>query len=63
MATQPPQRRAPRPKGPGAQVQVRIQPQLLAAIDAWRGAQPEPPTRAEAIRRIVEQALGAKAKR
>jgi metal-responsive CopG/Arc/MetJ family transcriptional regulator len=39
-------------------VQVRIQPDLLALIDQWIEAQPDPkPSRPEAIRRLVEQAL------
>ena len=39
---------------------VRVHRNQLAAIDAWIATQPEPrPTRPEAIRRLVEQALGA----
>jgi hypothetical protein len=38
---------------------VRLQPISLAELDAWIIAQPEPkPSRPEAIRRLVEKALG-----
>jgi hypothetical protein len=41
---------------------VRMQPQSLAAPDAWIGKQKPPyPSRPEAIRRLVE--LGLKAKK
>jgi hypothetical protein len=30
---------------------------MLGSIDRWRGTQEDAPTRAEAIRRLVEQAL------
>ena len=36
------------------------QPDLLAALDRWRGAQPDVPNRAEAARRVLEEALAAK---
>jgi len=40
---------------------LRILPAELAAIDAWIGDQSAPePTRPEAIRRLVQQALGRK---
>jgi hypothetical protein len=32
--------------------------ELVQAIDEWRRQQPDIPTRAEAIRRLVEKALG-----
>jgi hypothetical protein len=50
----------PRTTGPGEQVVVRLHHPLLGAIDAWRAAQTDAPTRAEAIRRLVEQSLDAK---
>jgi hypothetical protein len=46
---------------PGVQVVVRLQPKPLDALDAWAAKQSDRPTRAEAIRRLVE--LGLKAKR
>lgn len=36
---------------------MRASPEFLSAIDEWRRQQPDLPPRAEAIRRIVEQAL------
>jgi hypothetical protein len=48
----------PRPKQPGIQIQVRVQPEQVALLDAWISGQPEPqPTRPEAIRRLLEVAL------
>lgn len=36
---------------------VRLQPDQLAALDAWIAAQDKPLTRPEAIRLILEKAL------
>jgi metal-responsive CopG/Arc/MetJ family transcriptional regulator len=36
---------------------MRLPPDLLAALDDWRRQQPDLPTRSEAIRRILRQAL------
>lgn len=33
------------------------EPSLLARIDKWRAKQPDLPTRAEAVRRLITQAL------
>jgi len=41
----------------GLMIAVRVQPPLLAKIDAWRKRQPDRPTRPEALRRLAEQAL------
>ena len=49
-------RAAKRAPAPG-DVLVRLQPHLADSIDAWRRNQPAIPSRAEAIRRLVEQAL------
>jgi hypothetical protein len=38
-------------------VGTRFQPGLLEAIDQWRKLQPDLPTRPEAVRRLVQQAL------
>jgi len=43
--------------GKGFPITVRLQPDQLAALDAWIEAQPERPTRPEAIRRFVELGL------
>lgn len=36
---------------------VRLQPDQLAALDAWRAAQDDQPSRPEAIRRLLDRAL------
>jgi hypothetical protein len=41
-------------------VQVRFQPDDLAALDDWRDNQHGQPTRPEAIRRLVDITLKAK---
>lgn len=46
--------RKPRARTAGTLVGTRFQPDLLAAIDLWRKAQPDLPTRPEAVRRLVE---------
>lgn len=40
--------------------QMRVSPEFLASIDSWRRKQDDLPSRAEAIRRLVEQALKAR---
>jgi hypothetical protein len=55
-------RRGPAPTGKGVQVVVRLQPDPLSAIDKWVAKQPDQPTRAEAIRRLVELGLKVKSK-
>ena len=55
-------KRGPAPTGKGVQVVVRLQPTPLSAIDKWAGTQSDQPTRAEAIRRLVEIGLKAKKK-
>jgi hypothetical protein len=44
----------------GTLVGVRLQPDDLAAVDAWRDKQNGAPTRPEAIRTLVRKALGRK---
>lgn len=48
----------PRPSQRGELVGTRFQPDLLKQIDEWRREQPDPPTRPEAIRRLLARALG-----
>jgi hypothetical protein len=55
-------KRGPAPTGKGTQVVVRLQPDPLAALDGWVTKQKDKPTRAEAIRRLVELGLKAKGK-
>ena len=51
--------RKPRAKQTGKMIGVRLQPDQLAAVNLWIAAQPEPrPSRPEAMRRLIEQALG-----
>jgi hypothetical protein len=50
-------RRGPLPTGKGVQVVVRWQPDPLRALDGWIAKQHDHPTRAEAIRRLVELGL------
>jgi hypothetical protein len=42
---------------PGTLVGVRLQPDPLAALDAWIAAQPDTPSRPEAVRRLLGRAL------
>jgi hypothetical protein len=37
---------------------LRLQPDQLAALDAWIAQQPEPMTRPEAVRRVLAKGLG-----
>jgi hypothetical protein len=40
--------------------QMRVAPSFFRAIDEWRRKQPDLPSRAEAIRRLVELGLASK---
>jgi hypothetical protein len=54
-------RRGPSPTGKGFTVGVRLQPDQLAALDAYIARQPEPkPSRPEAIRRVIMGAISRK---
>lgn len=46
--------------GKGLTVGVRLQPDILAAVDAAAAAEPDTPTRPEMIRRILTSALETK---
>jgi len=52
--TSKPPERKPRATTTGTLVGTRFQPDLLEAVDLWRKAQPDLPTRPEAVRRLVE---------
>jgi hypothetical protein len=54
-----PKKRGPAPTGKGIPIQVRLQPDQLAALDAWIAKQPEPMTRPEGVRRLIEAGLKA----
>jgi hypothetical protein len=51
-----------RPKEIGTPVMTRLQADLLAKLDGWRAWQPDPvaPSRPEAIRRLLVQALSGR---
>jgi hypothetical protein len=53
-ATKP---RRERPKETGVMVSTRLQPELLKQLDDWRRAQPDLPSRPEALRRLAEKGL------
>src|SRR5262249_44845960 len=53
-------KRGPPPTGKGEPIMVRVQPDLLEKLEAWRAHQEDRPSRPEAIRRLVEQALEKK---
>jgi hypothetical protein len=55
-------KRGPAPTGKGTQIQVRLQPDDLTAVDDWIAKQDDAPTRPEAIRTLVRQALKGKPK-
>jgi hypothetical protein len=42
--------------------EMRVSKAFLGSVDAWRRTQADIPPRAEAIRRLVEQALAAQPK-
>jgi hypothetical protein len=48
--------------GVGIQIGTRWSPEIVALVDGWRRHQDDLPGRSEAIRRLVEAGLKAKAK-
>lgn len=58
----PKKKRGPPATGKGTQIQVRLQPDDLTAVDAWRDKQGDSPTRPEAIRTLLRRALHSKPK-
>ena len=46
-------RRGPKPTGQGYVVGVRLQPNDLAALDAWISDQSDKPSRPEALRKLM----------
>jgi Arc/MetJ-type ribon-helix-helix transcriptional regulator len=58
-ATMKPEKKI-RPPQTGEPVQVRLQPEMLEIIDAWRRKQEDLPNRAEAIRRMIRIAAERK---
>ena len=49
--------RRKRPGQSGELIGVRLQPDDLAALDAWIATQPDTPSRPEAIRRVLKAGL------
>lgn len=43
--------------GHGRNVGLRLKPDIIARVDAWAEAQGDEPTRAEAIRRLIDLGL------
>jgi hypothetical protein len=56
-------KRGPPPTGKGTPILVRVQPALLANLDAWITTQKISLSRPEAIRQLIEVALAIKAKK
>lgn len=44
-----------RPQQPGTQIQVRLQPAALAALDQFRASEADLPSRPEALRRLAAE--------
>lgn len=53
----PKKRKGPAPTGKGVPIMVRLQPNQLAALDAWIAKQGSDITRPEAIRKILVEKL------
>lgn len=53
----PKRRRGPRPTGKGELIGVRLQPDLLSCLDAYRAELPGDPSRPEAIRELLTEML------
>jgi hypothetical protein len=51
-------KRAAPPAGKGKPIGLRLAPATLARVDRWAASQQDDPSRPEAIRRLVELALG-----
>jgi hypothetical protein len=53
----PQKKRGPPATGKGMPIMVRVQPSQLEGLDRWIAQQKNAPTRPEAIRRLIDQAL------
>jgi hypothetical protein len=51
-----------KPTGRDPSRTFRLSDEFIASVDAWAAKQSDSPTRSEALRRLVEMALKAKAK-
>ena len=48
-----------RPTESGALISVRLRPESVSRLDAWAAAQDDRPSRAEAVRRLIDRGLAA----
>ncbi len=62
MEERPRKKPGPKPTGVGELIGVRLLPELLAPLDAWAAEQDGPPSRPEAIRRILADFFKRRAK-
>ncbi len=51
------EKRGVRPAGEGTLIGLRLEPEALARVDRWAASQKDHPSRAEAVRRLVELGL------
>ncbi|NUJ81171.1 ribbon-helix-helix protein, CopG family [Methylocystis sp. FS] len=51
-------KRGPAPTGKTPVASLRLPPELAERIDAWAAKQKDAPSRSEAIRRLIQKALG-----
>jgi hypothetical protein len=58
QSVKPQKKRGPPATGKGTPIMVRLQPERLRALDTWASSQEDNPSRPEAIRRLLELALG-----
>ncbi len=57
----PRKRRGPAPTGKGVPINLRVHPNVVAALDEWISNQPGfMPTRQQAIRYLIEKGIGYK---
>jgi hypothetical protein len=62
-AKKPPRKKMGRPAtGHDPQFTFRIPLETIAAIEAWAAKQPDKPSRSEALRRLIDKALGKRSK-
>jgi hypothetical protein len=52
--------RKQRPGQSGTFIGTRVQPEMLKLIDQWREAQPDVPSRPEAMRRLAMKGLNSR---
>ncbi|MEP7240577.1 MAG: hypothetical protein ABI697_06805 [Devosia sp.] len=60
MSAIPKAKKVGRPRVDATPLTVRMPPDQLARLDKWVKAQPDKPSRPEAVRRLVDRSLGWK---